>query len=85
MLVGIHKSLPSESLQQTPVPTSATKGADIRSKRGYNYIDCNKETTLKMYKNEKAENSNSDKGAREKKTKNDVIYRLSASRKKTLD
>ena len=34
---------------------SATRGADIRSKRGYNTIVGKKETTLKTYKNEKAE------------------------------
>ena len=63
-----HQSLPSGSLQQAPIPTSATRGADIRSKRGYNSIICKKVTTPKncKNKNEKAENYNSDKGARKK-------------------
>ena len=52
------------------MPTSATKGADTRSKRGYNSIVFKKETTPKTYKNEKAENCNSDKGARKKPQKN---------------
>ena len=32
-----------------PIPTSATRGADIRSKRGYNSTICKKETTPKIY------------------------------------
>ena len=43
--VGRHQSLPSRSLQQAPVPTSAARGADIRSKRGYNSLVCKKDTT----------------------------------------
>ena len=45
-------------------PTSATRGADTRSKRGYNSIICKKVTTPKTYKNEKTENFNSDEGER---------------------
>ena len=41
--------------------------ADIRNKRVYNSIDCKKETTPKTYKNEKADNYNSDEGERKKK------------------
>ena len=37
-----------------------------RSKRGYSSIFCKKITTPKTYKNEKAENYNSDKGVRKK-------------------
>ena len=62
--MGRHQSLPSGSLQQAPVPTSATRGADTRSKRGYNSIICKKVTTPKTYKNEKTENYNSDEGER---------------------
>ena len=47
--VDRHQSLSSGSLQQAPVPTSATRGADIRSKRGYNSTVCKKETTPKIY------------------------------------
>ena len=46
------------------LPTSATRGADTRSKRGYNSIVCKKVTTPKTYKNEKTENYNSDEGER---------------------
>ena len=35
-----------------------------KKRRGYNSIVCKKETTLKTYKNEKAENYNSDEGTR---------------------
>jgi len=42
------------------------RGADIRSKRGYNSIICKKVTTPKTYKNEKTENYNSDEGERKK-------------------
>ena len=59
-----YQWLPSGSLQQAPIPTSATSGADIRSNRGYNSIVCKKETTPKIYKNENAENYDTDKGAR---------------------
>ena len=38
------------------------KGADARSKRGYNSIICKKLTTPKIYKNKKTENYNSDEG-----------------------
>ena len=62
--VGSHQSLPSGRLQQAPKPSSATRGANIRSKRGYNSIFCKKDTTPKTYKNEKVENYNSDKGQR---------------------
>ena len=55
--------------EQGPLPTLATRGEDIRSKRGDNTSACTKETTPKTYKNEKAENYNSDKGARKKKKK----------------
>ena len=51
-------------LPPRPKPTSATRGADIRSKRGYNSIICKKVTTPKTYKNEKTENYNSDEGER---------------------
>ena len=64
--MGRHQSLPSGSLQQAPVPTSATRGADTRRKRGYNSIICIKVTTPKTYKNEKTENYNSDEGERKK-------------------
>ena len=47
--VGRHQSFPSRSLQQAPIPTSATSGADIRSKRGYKPTVCRKETTPKVY------------------------------------
>ena len=47
--VGRNQSLPAGSLQQAPVPTSATRGTDIRSKRGYNSIFFKKETTPKIY------------------------------------
>ena len=62
--MGRHQSLPSGSLQQAPVPTSATRRADTRSKRGYNSIICKKVATQKTYKNEKTENYNSDEGER---------------------
>jgi len=65
--VGRHQSLPPGSLQQTPVPTSATREAEVRSKRGYNSIICKKVTTPKTYKNEKTKNYNSDEGERKKK------------------
>ena len=44
--------------------TSATRGAGIRSKRGYNSSICKKVTTPKTYNNEKTENYNSDEGER---------------------
>ena len=53
-----HKPLPSESLHQAPIPTSATRGADTRSKRGYSSIIYKKVT------NEKTENYKSDEGER---------------------
>ena len=62
--VGRHQPLPSGSLQQAPIMTSATRGADTRSKRGYNSSICKKVTTPKNYKNEKIENYNSDEGER---------------------
>ena len=40
--VGRHQSLPSGSLQQTPVPTSAIRGADTRNKRAHNSTMCTK-------------------------------------------
>lgn len=61
---------PSESLQQAPTLTSATRGADTRSMRGYNSLIYKNVTTLKTYKNEKTENYNSDKGERKKTQKN---------------
>ena len=64
LLVGRHKSLPSGSLHQASKHTSATKGADIRNKRCYNSIVCKNEATPKTYKKEKAQNYNSDKGAK---------------------
>ena len=57
--VGRHQSHPSGSLQQAPIPTSATRGADTRSKRGYSSIIYKKVTTPKTYKNEMTENYNS--------------------------
>ena len=57
--VGRHQSLSSGSLQQAPVPTSATRGADASSKIP---IICKKVTTPKICKNEKTENYKSDKG-----------------------
>ena len=48
--VGRHQSLPSGSLHQAPIPTLATRGADTRSKRGYNSIIYTKVTTPKTYK-----------------------------------
>ena len=59
-----HQPLPLGSLQQAPTQTSATRGADTRSKRGYNSIICKKNTTPKTYKKEKTENYNSDEGER---------------------
>ena len=67
--MGRSQSLPSRSLQQVPVPTSAIRVVDIRSKRGYNSIVCKKDTIPKTYKNENAENYNSDRGARKKSAK----------------
>ena len=58
--MGRHQPLQSGSLQQAPIPTSATRGADTRSKRGYNSIICKNITTPKTYTNEKTENYNSD-------------------------
>ena len=66
---GRHQPLPSGSLEQGPVPTSATRMANTRSKRGYNPTVCKKVTTPKTYKNEKAKNYNSDKGERKKPRK----------------
>ena len=60
---------PIRKTTASPIPTSATRGADIRSKGGYNSTVCKKKTTAKAYKNEKAENYNSDKGIRKKKEK----------------
>ena len=60
--VGRYPSLPSGSIQQTPIPTSGTRGSDNRSKRAYNTIVCKKDTMPKAYKNEKTENYNSEKG-----------------------
>ena len=54
------------SHQQAPASTSATRGADTRSKRDYNSITCKKVTTPKTYKNEKTENYNSEEGERKK-------------------
>ena len=71
--MGRHQSLQSGSLQQAPIPTSATRGADTRSKRGYNSIICQKVTTPKTYKNEKTENYNSDEGER-KNPENQLRY-----------
>ena len=48
--VGRHQPLPSGSLQQAPILTAATRGADTRSKRGYKKV-----TTPKIYKNEDRE------------------------------
>ena len=53
--VGMHQSLPSGSLPQAPVSTSPTRGADIKSKRGYKPVACEKETTQKFTQNEKEE------------------------------
>ena len=58
-----------EAYNKPPVPTSATRGADIRSNRGYNSTVCKKETTPKTYNNEKEENYNLDKEAKKKKKK----------------
>ena len=65
--MGRHQPLPSGSIQQAPILTSATREADTRSKRGYNPIICKKVTTPKTYKNEKTEDYNSDEGERKKK------------------
>ena len=62
--MGRHQPLPSGSLHQAPILTSATRGADTRSERGHNSIICQKVTTPKTYKNEKTENYNSDEGER---------------------
>jgi len=62
--VGRHQSFPSGSLKQAPIPTSATKGADFRRKRGYHIVFWKKETTPKTYKHVKAENHNPDEGER---------------------
>ena len=62
--MGRHQPLPSGSLQQALILTSATRGADIGSERGYNSSICKKVTTPKTYKNEKTENYNSDEGER---------------------
>ena len=62
--MGRHQPLPSRSLQQAPILTSATRRGDTRRKRGYNSIICKKVTTPKTYKNEKTENYNSDEGER---------------------
>ena len=62
--MGRHQSLPSGSLQQAPVPTWATRGADFRTKTGNNSTVCKKDTTPKTYKKEKAEDYNSDKEER---------------------
>ena len=68
--VGRHQPLSSGSLQQAPILSSATRGADTRSKRGYNSIIC---------KNEKTENYNSDEGERktpENQLSDEEILRL---------
>ena len=81
--MGRHPPLPSGSLQQAPIPTSATRAAVTRSKTGYNSSICKKVTTPKTYKNEKTENYNSEEGERKKPQKiSKVIRRFSASRKK---
>ena len=53
------------------------RGADIRSKRGFNSIIYKKVTTPKTYKNEKTENYNSGEGKRK-------IPRKSAKQEKIL-
>ena len=49
-----------------PTPSPHTdfshRGADIRSKKGYNSIICKKVTTPKTYKSEKTEKYNSNEG-----------------------
>ena len=70
--MGRHQSLPSESLEQAPVPTSVSRGEDTRSKRGYHSIACKKGTTPKTYKNEQTENYNSDEGERKNPPENQL-------------
>ena len=62
--MGRHQPFPSGSLQQAPHTDFSHRGADIRSKRGYNSIIHKKVTTPKTYKNEKTEDYNSDEGLR---------------------
>ena len=71
----MHQSLPTGGPQQGTIPTSATRGADIRSK---------KETTPKsLHKMKRQRNYDSDKGARKKLQKNsEAIWRLPSSMKK---
>ena len=53
-----------EAYSKPPYLTSATRGADTRSKRGYDSIIHKKVTTPKTYINEKTEDYNSDEGER---------------------
>ena len=64
--VGRHQSLPSGSLRQAPVQTSATREADIRSKRGYSPTVYKKETIPKNLYKMKKETYDLDKGIRKK-------------------
>ena len=85
--VGGHQFFTSGRLQQVPIPNSGTRGQILEVKIHYNYIVCKKETTTKTYKNEKI-GTITDIREKEKKKKQKnswVIWRLSASRKKTLD
>jgi len=66
--VGRQQPLPSGSLQQAPHTDFSHRGADIRTKRGYNSTLCKKVITPKTYKNEKTENYNSDEGERKNHT-----------------
>ena len=92
---GRLQSLPSGSLQEAPIPASATRKADIRSERSYNSIlrhkrghdplAC-KKGRRKAIQNEKAEYYDSDKKTRKKPQKNSyVIWRVLTSMKKNLD
>ena len=57
---------------QVPIPTSATRGQTPEVREATTLITCKKVTTPKFYKNEKTENSNSDKGERKKKSENQL-------------
>ena len=67
--MGRHQSLPSGSLQQAPVTTSARKRADNRSKRGCKPYCLQKRPHQKSIQNEKGGKYDSDEENKKKKKK----------------
>lgn len=83
--MGRHQSLPSKGLQRAPVQTSATKGGERTSeaREATTLLSAKKKPHQKPLQNKKAENYNSDKGARknsEKQLSNLVIISLQEKR-----